>query len=67
MCPRRVRPTLPAYEEAIPVSADKAQSWAYTEEFIAEDEALALARARAECSWTTSSQVGGTQARGPGD
>lgn len=48
MCPRRVRPTLPAYEEAIPVSADKAQSWAYTEEFIAEDEALGLARARAE-------------------
>jgi predicted O-methyltransferase YrrM len=30
------------------VSADKAQSWAYTEEFIAEDEALTLARARAE-------------------
>ena len=30
------------------MSADKAQSWAYTEEFIAEDEALGLARARAE-------------------
>jgi predicted O-methyltransferase YrrM len=30
------------------VSADKAQSWAYAEEFVAEDEALALARARAE-------------------
>ncbi len=30
------------------MSADKAQSWAYAEEFIAEDEALALARARAE-------------------
>lgn len=30
------------------MSADKAQSWAYTEEFIPEDEAIALARARAE-------------------
>jgi predicted O-methyltransferase YrrM len=30
------------------VSADKAQSWAYTEDFIAEDDAIALARARAE-------------------
>lgn len=30
------------------MSADKAQSWAYTEEFVAEDEALALARSRAE-------------------
>ena len=30
------------------MAADKAQSWAYSEEFIAEDEATALARARAE-------------------
>lgn len=30
------------------MSADKAQSWAYTEEFIPEDEAISLARARAE-------------------
>lgn len=30
------------------MSADKAQSWAYAEEFIVEDEPLGLARARAE-------------------
>lgn len=30
------------------MSADKAQSWAYTEEFIPEDDAITLARARAE-------------------
>ena len=30
------------------MSADKAQSWTYAEEFIAEDEALGLARARGE-------------------
>lgn len=30
------------------MSADKAQSWAYTEEFIPEDAAVALARTRAE-------------------
>jgi len=30
------------------VSADKAQSWAYTEEFLTEEDAIALARARAE-------------------
>jgi predicted O-methyltransferase YrrM len=30
------------------VSADKAQSWAYTEEFVAEEDAIALARSRAE-------------------
>ncbi|MFD1716681.1 O-methyltransferase [Georgenia deserti] len=30
------------------MSADKAQSWAYTEEFVAEDEAVAAARGRAE-------------------
>lgn len=30
------------------MSADKAQSWAYTEEFLTEEDAIALARARAE-------------------
>ncbi|WP_345215414.1 O-methyltransferase [Georgenia halophila] len=30
------------------MSADKAQSWAYTEEFVTEDDATAEARARAE-------------------
>lgn len=30
------------------MSAEKAQSWSYTEEFTPEDQALALARARAE-------------------
>jgi predicted O-methyltransferase YrrM len=30
------------------VSADKAQSWAYTEEFVAEEDAITLARSRAE-------------------
>ena len=30
------------------MSADKAQSWAYTEEFVTEEDAIALARARAE-------------------
>jgi predicted O-methyltransferase YrrM len=30
------------------VSADKAQSWAYTEEFLTEEDAITLARARAE-------------------
>lgn len=30
------------------MSADKAQSWAYTEEFVTEEDAIALARSRAE-------------------
>lgn len=30
------------------MSAEKAQSWAYTEDFIAEEESIALARGRAE-------------------
>ena len=30
------------------MSADKAQSWAYTEEFVTEEHAIALARSRAE-------------------
>jgi len=30
------------------VSADKAQSWAYTEEFVTDEDAIALARSRAE-------------------
>ncbi len=30
------------------MSADKAQSWAYTEEFVTEEDAVALARSRAE-------------------
>lgn len=30
------------------MSADKAQSWAYTEDFVPEDQAVTLARARAE-------------------
>lgn len=42
---RPIRPRHPL--EAI-IAADKAQSWAYTEEFITEPEPVGLARARAE-------------------